>query len=61
MLRKVEGVSTQEAADVLGVSTETIRQQLKYGMKALIDHMLGGPGRIVRPRFVRPLDREGRP
>jgi RNA polymerase sigma-70 factor (ECF subfamily) len=46
-LRKLNGFSTQEAADVLGVSTETIRQQLKYGMKALIDHMLGGSGSAI--------------
>jgi len=56
-LRKLDGLSTQEAADALGVSTETIRQQLKYGMKALIDHMMGGSGRVVRPSFAR-RDRE---
>ncbi len=60
-LRKLEGLSTQEAADALGVSTETIRQQLKYGMKALIDHMLGGPGKIVRPKLARRDDSEARP
>ncbi len=60
-LRKLEGMSTQEAADALGVSTETIRQQLKYGMKALIDHMLGGSGKIVRPKFARRADREAQP
>lgn len=58
-LRKLDGLSTQEAAAVLGVSTETIRQQLKYGMKALIDHMVGGSGRIVRPKFGRRSSREG--
>lgn len=57
-LRKLHGLSTQEAADALGVTTETIRQQLKYGMKALIDHMLGGSGKIARPRFGRRGDRE---
>lgn len=56
-LRKLDGLSTQEAADALGVSTETVRQQLKYGMKALIDHMMGGTGRVVRPKFGR-RDRE---
>jgi RNA polymerase sigma factor (sigma-70 family) len=50
-LRKLDGLSTQEAAEALGVSTETVRQQLKYGMKALIDHMIGGSGKIVRPKF----------
>ncbi len=52
-LRKLDGLSTQEAAEALGVSTETVRQQLKYGMKALIDHMVGGSGKIVRPKFGR--------
>lgn len=52
-LRKIYGYSTQEAADALGVTGETIRQQLKMGMKALADHMLGGSGRIERPRFPR--------
>ncbi len=52
-LRKLDGLSTQQAAETLGVSTETVRQQLKYGMKALIDHMVGGPGKIVRSRSGR--------
>lgn len=52
-LRKIYGYSTQEAAEALGVTGETIRQQLKIGMKALVDHMLGGSGRIVRPKFQR--------
>jgi RNA polymerase sigma-70 factor (ECF subfamily) len=52
-LRKLEGLSTKEAAEKLGVSTETIRQQIKYGMKALIDHMLGGSGQIIRPKANR--------
>lgn len=60
-LRKLDGLSTQEAADVLGVSTETVRQQLKYGMKALIDHMVGGSGRIVRPKFGRRASQEAQP
>lgn len=60
-LRKLDGLSTQEAAAALGVSTETIRQQLKYGMKALIDHMVGGSGKIVRPRFERHSSRETQP
>jgi RNA polymerase sigma factor (sigma-70 family) len=60
-LRKLDGLSTQEAADTLGVSTETVRQQLKYGMKALIDHMVGGTGKIVRPRFGRRSANEAQP
>lgn len=60
-LRKLDGLSTQEAADALGVSTETVRQQLKYGMKALIDHMVGGNGKIVRPKFGRRSSQEAQP
>lgn len=60
-LRKLDGLSTQEAADALGVSTDTVRQQLKYGMKALIDHMVGGSGKIVRPRFGRQSAQEMQP
>lgn len=52
-LRKIDGLSTEEAADRLGVTTDTVRQQLKYGMKALIDHMLGGTGKVVRSKLVR--------
>lgn len=59
-LRKLEGLSTLEAAHALGISTETVRQHLKYGMKALIDHMLGGPGRIARPKVARSSDSEAR-
>jgi RNA polymerase sigma-70 factor (ECF subfamily) len=60
-LRKIDGLSTQEAAEALGVSTETVRQQLKYGMKALIDHMIGGSGKIVRPKFGRRTSGEAQP
>lgn len=49
-LRKVEGLSTREAADRLGVGIDTIERQLTLGMKALVDHMLGGSGRIVRSK-----------
>lgn len=47
-LRKVEGLTTREAADRLGVGIDTIEQQLTMGMRALTDFMLGGPGKIVR-------------
>jgi RNA polymerase sigma-70 factor (ECF subfamily) len=52
-LRKVEGLSTQEAADRLGVGVDTIEKQLTLGMRALVDFMLGGQGKIARPGLLR--------
>lgn len=52
-LRKVEGLSTKEAADRLGVGVDTIERQLTMGMRALADFMLGGSGKIRRPAVVR--------
>jgi len=52
-LRKVEGLTTRETADRLGVGIDTIEQQLTLGMRALVDFMLGGSGKVRRPRFVR--------
>ena len=51
ILQKVKGFTDREAAEILGVSVETVRRQIKLGMKALIDHMLGGSGRIVRSDY----------
>ncbi len=56
-LRKVEGFSTKEAADQLGVGTDTIEKQLTIGMRALVDFMLGGSGKIARPKLLRRRDR----
>lgn len=55
-LRKIEGLTTKEAAEQLGVTIDTIERQLTMGMRALADYMLGGSGKIVRP----PLSRERR-
>ena len=52
-LRKVEGLTTREAAERLGVGIDTIEQQLTMGMRALVDFMLGGSGKIQRPRYTR--------
>lgn len=49
-LRKVEGLTTREAAERLGVGVDAIEQQLTKGMRALTDFMLGGPGRIIRSK-----------
>ncbi|HTD03875.1 RNA polymerase sigma factor [Undibacterium sp.] len=48
-LRKIEGLSTREAASRLDVGIDTIEQQMVHGMRALVDFMLGGSGKIRRP------------
>ena len=52
-LRKVEGLTTREAAERLGVSTDTIERQLTMGMRGLVDFMLGGTGKVRRPLLDR--------
>jgi RNA polymerase sigma-70 factor (ECF subfamily) len=58
-LRKVEGLNTQETADRLGIGVDAVKQQLKLGMQALADFMLGGSGKIVRPQIKRRRNRSG--
>jgi len=50
-LRRVEGYSTKEAAQKLGVSIDTIEKQMTNGMRALANFMLGGKGKVKRPVF----------
>lgn len=59
-LRKVEGLSTREAASRMGVGVDTIEKQLTLGIRAIADAMLGGSGRIRRPAVTR-RDRSRRP
>lgn len=47
-LRKVEGLTTIETAQRMGVSPQTVEKQITQGMRALTDFMLGGDGRIDR-------------
>jgi RNA polymerase sigma-70 factor (ECF subfamily) len=47
-LRKVEGLSTREVAERMGVGTDTVEKQLTLGIRALTDFMLGGTGKIQR-------------
>jgi RNA polymerase sigma-70 factor (ECF subfamily) len=47
-LRKVEGLTIQETAEKTGVTAATIERQLVHGMRALVDHMLGGSGKLRR-------------
>lgn len=50
-LRKVEGLSTRETAERLGITVDTVEKQITQGMRALVDFMLGGNGKIRRPSF----------
>lgn len=52
-MRKIEGLSTKEAAALLGVGTDTVERQLTMGMRALVDFMLGGPGKLQREGYSR--------
>lgn len=52
-LRKVEGLTTRETAERLGVGIDAVEQQLTLGMRALADFMLGGSGKVRRPKSSR--------
>lgn len=47
-LRRIEGLSQKETAERLGISVRTVEKHMMYGMRALIDYMLGGSGKIRR-------------
>ena len=49
MLRKIEGLSTKEVAARLNIGVDAVEQQMVHGMRALVDFMMGGPGKIRRP------------
>lgn len=58
-LRKVEGYSTREVAEQLGIGINTVEKQTTLGMRALVDFMLGGSGRIERPVARRSAKKDG--
>lgn len=60
-LRKVEGLSTRETAERLGISVDTVEKQITQGMRALVDFMLGGNGKIQRPFYARRRTRSEAP
>lgn len=47
-LRRIEGLSQKQTAERLGISVRTVEKQMMYGMRALVDYMLGGSGKIRR-------------
>ncbi|MEJ7926400.1 sigma-70 family RNA polymerase sigma factor [Sphingobium sp. AN641] len=54
-LRKVEGLSTQEVSQQLGIGIDAVEKQMTLGMRALIDFMHGGDGRVQRPSRARTI------
>jgi RNA polymerase sigma factor (sigma-70 family) len=48
VLRNIEGLSQREVAARMGIGEDTVERQMVYGMRALIDFMLGGSGRLRR-------------
>ena len=48
VLRKIEGLSQREVAARMSIGEDTVERQMVQGMRALVDFMLGGTGRIRR-------------
>jgi len=47
-LRKVRGFSTREVAEQLGIGIDAVEQHTTLGMRALVDYLLGGSGKVQR-------------
>lgn len=47
-LRKLDGLSTREVAEQMGIGIHTVEKQLTLGMRAIADYLLGGSGKIDR-------------
>ncbi len=48
VMRRIDGLSQREVAARMGVGEDTVEKQMLYGMRALIDFMLGGSGKQRR-------------
>ena len=48
VLRKIEGLPQREVAARMGIGEDTVERQMVQGMRALVDFMVGGTGRIRR-------------
>jgi len=59
-LRKVEGLTTRETAERMGVGVDTVEKQVTNGMRAIADFMLGGSGKVKRPPDARRLFKGGK-
>jgi RNA polymerase sigma factor (sigma-70 family) len=60
-LRKIEGLTQREVAHRLKITESTIEHQTIFGMRALVDFMLGGSGKIKRGAAARKRDKGGQP
>lgn len=58
VLRKIEGLSQREVAARMGIGEDTVERQMVQGMRALVDFMLGGTGRIRRAAAKEPTAKE---
>jgi RNA polymerase sigma-70 factor (ECF subfamily) len=52
-LRRIDGLSTREVAERLNIATNTVDQQMVHGMRALVEFMLGGSGKVRRTSATR--------
>ena len=60
LLRKVEGLTQKQVAARLGIAVGTVEQQMVLGMRAVVDFMLGGSGRVKRPAAPAAREEAGR-
>ena len=60
LLRKVEGLTQKQVAARLGIAVGTVEQQMVLGMRAVVDFMLGGSGRVKRPAPASAREEAGR-
>jgi RNA polymerase sigma factor (sigma-70 family) len=61
VMRKIDGLSQREVAARMEISEDTVERQMVQGMRALIDFMLGGTGKIQRTSLKERQEGEGRP
>lgn len=57
-LRRIDGLSSKEAAAQLNVSLSTVEKEFTHGMRAITDYLLGGPRRMRRHFSVARIRKE---
>ncbi len=53
-MRRIDGLSTRKVAEQLKIAPNTVDQQMVHGMRALVDFMLGGAGKVRRSAHKAP-------